>query len=164
VCATRTHFPVEGLTEYRAQCSARESNLQRAECPAVLVKCPLASAGAWQLTKLRSREISASRTRTTSSDADVFPELWRCLHCLGSTCTDQMASHSALQRTGAVAAITAMAVIQLPRTYYHYVDRACRTTIVEPPQNAQTFPRPNTHPRSQLWALWEPQSSPGGDM
>ena len=36
-----------------------------------------------------------------------------------------------------------MAVIQLPCTYYHYVDQACLITIVEPENGSQTFLRPD---------------------
>ena len=41
-----------------------------------------------------------------SADTDVLSELWRCLHCMGSPWTDHMVSHSAVQRTGAVTAMT----------------------------------------------------------
>ena len=73
--------------------------------PAILVKCPPCLS--WHVA-IDETEISGDLGRSISASVDALSELRRYLYCLGLPSTAQMASHSALRRTGAV---TAMAVI-----------------------------------------------------
>ena len=71
-------------------------------CPPFLVNAPPPQLA------VDETKISRDHTRSKSVDVDAFPELRT---CMGSPCTDHMASHSALHRTGAITAMTTMPVM-----------------------------------------------------